>query len=68
MVDNYMQDKLLDKIGIDAKIRDTKILSDTGNKLADDITSKNVVIIITCVVKMMINFIHKYFYEKHKKY
>ena len=38
MVDNYMQDKLLDKIGIDAKISDTKILSDTGNKLADDIT------------------------------
>ena len=33
------------------KFDNTKILTDTDNKLLDDITSKNVVILATCVLK-----------------
>ena len=50
-VDDYTLDKVLDKIkriGIE-KLEDTKILIDTDNKLSDDITLKNVVILMTCV-------------------
>ena len=42
---------------------DTKILIDTDDKMPDDITlnNKNVVILMTCAVKMIVNFIKKYF-------
>ena len=54
MVDNYMLNIVLDKIekitGIE-KFDNTKILIDTDDKLPDDITLKNVVILITCVIK-----------------
>ena len=33
------------------KFGDTKTLIDTDDKLPDDITFKNVVIIITCIIK-----------------
>ena len=33
------------------KFDNTKILTDTDNKLLDDITSKNVVILATCALK-----------------
>ena len=53
-VDDYMLDKLLDKtkelISIE-RVDDTKILIDTDDKLSDDITIKNFVIWITCVIK-----------------
>ena len=53
MVDDYVLDKVLDKIkgiaGIE-KFNDTKILIDTYNKLPDDIILKNVVILMTCVI------------------
>ena len=46
----YMLDKVLEKIkdiiSIE-KFDETKILIDTGNKLPDDITLKNVVILMT---------------------
>ena len=49
-----MLDKVLDKIkegiGIE-KFDNTKILIDTDNKLPDDITMKNIVIIIICIIK-----------------
>ena len=49
-----MLDKVLDKIektiGL-KKLDDTEILIDTDDKLADYITLKNVVILITCVIK-----------------
>ena len=52
MCDDYMLDKVLGKIkeiiGIE-KVDDTKILINTDDKLPDDITSKNV-ILITCVI------------------
>ena len=53
-VDDCMLDKVLDKIkeviGIE-KFDNTKILIDTDNKLPDDITMKNIVIIIICIIK-----------------
>ena len=56
MTNNYMLDKVL-KI---KKICIEKYLIVTGNKLPADITLKNVVILITCLIKVVINFIHKY--------
>ena len=54
MVDDYIVDKVLDKIkeiiGIE-KFDDTRILIDTDDKLSDDITFKKVVILMTCVKK-----------------
>ena len=54
MVDDYLLDKVLDKIkeiiGIE-KFDDTKILIDKDDELPDDITLKNVVILLTCVIK-----------------
>ena len=42
--------KIQEIIGI-AKFDNTKILTDTDNELPDDITIKNVVIIIICIIK-----------------
>ena len=56
MTNNYMLDKVL-KI---KKICIEKYLIVTGNKLPADITLKNVAILITCLIKVVINFIHKY--------
>ena len=54
MVDDYMLHKLLDNIkemiGI-GKFDDTNILTDMDDKLPDDITLKNVVILMTCYQK-----------------
>ena len=54
MVDDYMLDKVLDKIkkiiGIE-KFDDTKILIGMDDKLPDDVTLKNFVILTTCVIK-----------------
>ena len=54
MVDDYILNKVLDKIkeiiGV-KKFHNTKILIDTDDKLSNDITLKNVVILITCVIK-----------------
>ena len=53
MVDDYTIDKVLDKIkrtGIE-KREDTKILTGTDDKLSDDITLKNAVILMTFVIK-----------------
>ena len=54
MTDDYMLHNVLDKIkeirGI-GKFDDTKILTDANEKFPDDTTLKNIVVIITCVVK-----------------
>ena len=54
MVDYYMLYKVLAKIkqiiGIE-KFDDSRILIDTNDKLPDDITFKNVVILMTCGIK-----------------
>ena len=54
MIDDYMLDLVLDKIkkiiSIE-KFDNTKILIDTDDKLLDDITLKNSVILTTCVIK-----------------
>ena len=57
MVDDYMLDNVLAKIteiiGIE-KFDDTMTLIDTEYKLLHEITLKNVMIVMTCVTKMMI--------------
>ena len=57
MVDDYMLDNVLAKIteiiGIE-KFDDTMTLIDREYKLLHEITLKNVVIVMTCVTKMMI--------------
>ena len=54
MVNDYITDIILDRIkkiiGI-GKFDNTKILIDTDDKLPNDITLKNVAILITCVIK-----------------
>ena len=54
MVDNYLLNKVLGRIkmtiGIE-KFDDTKISNETDDKLPDDVTLKNVAILIACVIK-----------------
>ena len=53
MVDDYMLDKVLVKIKeiIDTKEFDNaKILSDKNDKLQDDVTLRNVVMLLTCFI------------------
>ena len=52
MIDDYMLDLLWDKIevlGIE-NFDNAKVLIDTGDNLLDDITFKNVAILIICVI------------------
>lgn len=56
MVDDYMLRKVLDKIGIKEiigieKVDDIKIGIKTADKLLQDFTFINVMILITCVIK-----------------
>ena len=54
MVNDYILDKVSDKIKETisiVKFDDTKILMDTDDELPEYITLKNVVILITCVIK-----------------
>ena len=53
MVD-YIVDEVLDKIKMMVfieKLDDTKILIDTDDRLSDEVSLKNVVISISCVIK-----------------
>ena len=61
---NKALDKIIKIIGT-KQFNDTKILIDTDDKLPDDITFKNAAILMTCVIKMMINIICKYFQQKY---
>ena len=67
MVNDYVLDKVLDKIketiGV-AKIDDTKILIATDDKLSDYITLKNVVVLVTCIIKDDGKFYPKHFLEE----
>ena len=49
MVDNYILDKVLDKIKMIAAIEKFDIK--TGDKLPGNVTLKNVGILITCIIK-----------------
>ena len=67
MVNDYMLDKVLDKIKkiINIiKFNDTKILIDTDDKLQGYIALKNVVILITCIIKDDDKFYPQIFLEK----
>ena len=53
MINDYTLNKVLDKIkriGTE-KIDDRKILIDTDNKLPNDITLQNAVMLVVCVIK-----------------
>ena len=67
MVHDYMLDKVLDEIketiGI-VKFDDTKILIDTGEKLPDYITLKNILILVTCLNKNNGKFYPQIFLEE----
>ena len=66
MVDGDTLDKVSDKIkktGIE-KLDDTRILIDTDDILRDDITLKNDVILMTCVIKDDDKFYLQLFLEK----
>ena len=47
---NKVLDKIKEKIGIE-KFDNSNILIDTDEKLSNDITLKNIVILMTCVTK-----------------
>ena len=67
MVNDYMLDKVLDKIKKIISIENfdyTKILIDTYDKLPNNITLKNVVVLMTCVVKDDGNLYPQVFLEK----
>ena len=64
MVDDYMLERVLDKITeiIGTEYFDnTKILIDTNDQLPQDITWKNVVILMTCIINNDGKFYHRYF-------
>ena len=65
--DDHILDKLLEmmkKITEIKKLDDTKTLIGTDDKLPDDITLKNAVILLHAT-KYSVNFIHNYFMDKH---
>ena len=47
------------------KFGNAKILMDTDDKLPDNVTFKNVAILMSCKKKMMVNVMHNYFGIKH---
>ena len=67
MVDDHIPDQVLDKIkktiGIE-KFDVAKILIDTNDKLQDDITLKNMVILMTYVIKDDDKFYRQIFLEE----
>ena len=66
MVDDNILNKALKKIkeikGIE-KFDDTNILIDTGDKFPDDIILRNVVILMTCIIKNVKKFYPQLFLE-----
>lgn len=68
MNNDYILDGVLDKIKLiiaTEKFDDDKILTKAGKKFTDEITIKNVVILIACVIKDGDKCIHSYFQKKH---
>ena len=67
MINDNILDKVLDKIkkiiGIE-KIDDAEILIETDAKLPDNITLKNVVILISCIIKDGDSFYPQIFLEE----
>ena len=60
-----MLNKVLEKINMRIRITidDIKILIETNDKFSDDITLNNVVILITCVLKVDNKFYQQIFLE-----
>ena len=67
MVDDNILDKVLDKIkkiiGTE-KVDDAKIFIETDDKLPDDISFKNILILMTCVIKDADRFYPELFLEE----
>ena len=66
MLDDYALNKVLDKIKRTeiGKLNDTNILIDTDDKLPDDITIKNVVMLMTSVMNDGDKFYTQLFLEE----
>ena len=66
MVDDYTLAKVLDKIKRISveKLDNTRILLNTDDKLPDDITLKNAVILMICVIKDGDKFYQHLFLEE----
>ena len=67
MVDDHILYKVLEKskrIGIE-KPDDISIQIDADGKLRDDISLKNAMILMICIIEDSDKFIHNYFYKKH---
>ena len=58
-----MLEKVKEIIGIE-QFGDTKISIHTNNKLLDDISFKNVVILMTCIIKVYSKFYLQMFLEE----
>ena len=67
MVGDYMLDKILEKIkeiiGVE-KLNNTKILIDRDDRLTDNITLENFVILMTCFIKDNDRFYPQLFLEE----
>ena len=67
MVDDYMLNKALEKIqnitSIE-KLDETKILINTDNKLPDDVTLKNVLISMICIIRDVDKYYPQFFLEE----
>ena len=66
MVNDYTLVEVLEKIKKIAieKLDDIRILIDPGDKFLDNITLKNVVVLMTCVIKEGAKFYRKLFLEE----
>ena len=51
MIDDYILDKVLDKVKEIISIENLMILFDTGDKIPDNVTLANPVILRTCFIK-----------------
>ena len=63
MVEDYIQHRALSRIKVTVSIEEfdnTEILVDTDDKLPDNIMHKNVLILMTRIIKVDGNFIHNY--------
>ena len=63
MVEDYIQHRALSRIKVivsTLEFDNTEILVDTDDKLPDNIMHKNVLILMTCIIKDDGNFIHNY--------
>ena len=68
MIDYYILGGVLDQIKmiiVIEKLDDTEILIDSDNRFTDEVSLKNVMILISFVIKDADKFFHNYFQKKY---